>query len=170
MGLDITAYKKLTPAPTAEVDADGYPVQWDKYHLVSQHTLAITEENFPGRTEGLTAGVFDTEDTLGFRAGSYSGYNEWRRWLATLGGHESVDACWSGKITEGPFLELINFSDCEGVIGPVVSAKLAKDFEALQDKADTYAEDEEGNYFVQLYAKWRAAFEMAADGGCVDFH
>ena len=63
-----------------------------------------------------------------------------------------------------PFYELINFSDCEGFIGPKTSAKLAKDFAAWQEKAG------ERGWFSEKYAQWRAAFELAANGGVVQFH
>ena len=38
-----------------------------------------------------------------------------------------------------PFVELINFSDCEGVIGPEVAAKLAKDFADYEFSASAFA-------------------------------
>lgn len=57
-------------------------------------------------------------------------------------------------------------SDCEGVIGPEVSAKLVKDFADFDERAKTRG----GKYFYALYCDWRKAFEMAADGGAVSFH
>ena len=56
--------------------------------------------------------------------------------LATLAGYAGADDAW--ERTDGPFWELINFSDCEGVIGPKTSAKLAGDFAAFQEKADAH--------------------------------
>ena len=163
MGLDITAYQGLKLEPRAEVDDDGFAVEWRKYHAISANDIADTEKNWPGRTAGLSAGVYSSTDTLAFRAGSYGGYNGWRSWLAGQAGHGSAENVWK-NISSGPFVELISFSDCEGVIGPVVAAKLAKDF---ADYADKVSGDE---WNMKLYATWRQAFEMAADNGCVDFH
>jgi len=114
---------------------------------------------------------------VGLHAGSYGGYNRWREQLAELAGYPAGDyeqygrtyqshcvPCWNGEA--GPFSELINFSDCEGVIGASVSAKLAKDFADFQPKADAHEDDR----FRMKYAEWRQAFEMASDSGAVDFH
>ena len=65
-----------------------------------------------------------------------------------------------------PFFELINFSDCEGILGAPVCAKLAADFAKYQERANT-SHDE---WWREKYAGWRRAFEMAADNGCVEFH
>ena len=61
---------------------------------------------------------------------------------------------------------MINFSDCEGVIGPKTSAKLAKDFAEFQAQADAHPDD----WFRDLYTTWRRAFELASDDGAVGFH
>lgn len=65
-----------------------------------------------------------------------------------------------------PFFELIHFADNEGVIGPVVSAKLAKDFRDNYERAKAFGD----GYWLSKYEKWMAAFEMAADNGAVEFH
>lgn len=166
MGLDITAYRQLKPAPDAQLDADGYPKEWGKFLRIDTPTLAWTEDNFPGRANGLTAGVFSFAESHGFRAGSYGGYGMWRNWLAQRAGHGSAQRVWE-NVTEGPFVELINFADNEGYIGPTVAAKLAKDF-ADHQAAVLAAGDEP--WCADLYRSWRRAFEIAADGGCVDFH
>lgn len=166
MGLDITAYQGLRLEPRAEVDEDGYPVEWSKYHAITKSILEYTEKEFPGRTAGLSPGVYSSTDQLGFRAGSYGGYNAWREWLAVQAGYSSARSVWENNLT-GPFTELISFFDCEGVIGPVVAAKLAKDF---ADHADKITGGDYTGYDAQKYRDWRSAFEMAADGGCVDFH
>jgi len=85
------------------------------------------------------------------------------------GAHE----IWADATTKGPFVELINFSDCEGEIGPIVAAKLAKDFAEHQEKARTYVplhnDPDEPDWWFNLYKDWRKAFEMASDGGSVCF-
>ncbi len=166
MGLDITAYSKLVPAPNAELDRDGYPVDWNSHFNAHKGVLAFTEENWPGRSGGIAPGVYTFGEALRFRAGSYGGYNAWRRDLTQLAGYASIDAVWSDAVTEGPFYELINFADNEGVIGAAVSAKLAKDFAEYAERAEAFPD----LWFVASYQNWRKAFELAADGGCVDFH
>jgi hypothetical protein len=107
---------------------------------------------------------YHSEESMQFRAGSYGGYNEWRNSLAAMVGTTPKTA-WAGEY-QGPFAELINFSDCEGVIGATVCRKLAEDFKAQQTKADTWDDE----WFRERYALWRQAFEMGADNGAVSFH
>ena len=165
MGLDITAHRGLTKAvgneafdETGELIWTGKDDDWFQLYV---------NDAFPGQAEDIEdQKAYKSAESFGFRAGSYGGYNVWRNELAQLAGYESDRAVWAMDTKVGPFVELINFSDCEGVIGATVSAKLAKDFAAYQEKADQHPSE----YFRQKYAEWRKAFEMAADGGCVDFH
>lgn len=180
MGLDITAYRNLTPAPDSiGLDEDGDPI--DGYVRI------YVNSDFPERADHLATGqIFkqseDKADTFCFRAGGYSGYNSWREQLAEMAGYPEVEykdqlmgmckshaaAAWddSRDLSKPvPFAELINFSDCEGVIGPKTSAKLAKDFAAFQDKAD-----QQDERFRRVYGNFRQAFEMAAQNGMVEFH
>lgn len=107
---------------------------------------------------------------FGFHAGSYSGYNQWREWLAALAGHGTPETIWNTPSPSGPFVEMINFSDCEGTIGPDVSAKLAKDFAEWDERAKVSGEGDGGKYSnYGRYCNFREAFEAAADGGKVIF-
>jgi hypothetical protein len=75
-------------------------------------------------------------------------------------------------VTHGPFYELINFADHEGVIGPKTSAKLAGDFAAFAEKSKAFAESlsvEDRDGWNELYELWRRAFEVAAHRGAVLF-
>lgn len=169
MGLDISYYRRVSLAPDAKVDSDGCPEDWDN------HTRVYLNDAFPGRADDITdRAIYKTEDGDGFRAGSYGSYNDWREWLAKLAGYAAVPTSdarhqhsdGAGVAGAGPFYELIHFSDCEGVIGAQVSAKLAKDFADFQERADA----SDSGWFAAKYAEWRKAFETAADGGFVDFH
>lgn len=164
MGLDITAARKITRL-SGDYSGDGFYVGSQPDEFVSQ-------------ADGLEPGTYEAAETLKFRAGSYGGYNKWREQLAKLAGYPAVRheshyeppedlyaaGAWDAK--EGPFWELINFSDCEGVIGPKTSAKLAKDFAEFQAQADAHPDD----WFRDLYTTWRRAFELASDDGAVGFH
>jgi hypothetical protein len=170
MGLDIAAFRQLTPAPDAAVDEDGSPVDWDNVKRIYQSTIDWTEGEWPGRTEGVVAGLYRWAEEHRFRAGSYGGYNQWRKHLSLCMTGKQPEAIWEAN-EPGPFLELIHFADNEGYIGPVVSRKLAADFAEHQAKAEEYAKtiNDIGDWWIGRYAEWRKAFEMAADGGVVDF-
>lgn len=179
MGLDITAYRKVRFVREARGDDDD-----DDLNRLGPNS------DFPAQADGLPDGFYECSgsrraaiaavyeggppdpDRLKFRAGSYSGYSEWRSRLAKMAGY-SADHGGPWEVPEaGPFVELVNFSDCEGTIGPRTSAKLAKDFADWQERAKAFAESQgvDGEWFMSLYAKWRQAFEMAAGEGAVDFH
>lgn len=170
MGLDVTAYRGLKRDENPKLDSDGWPEEPSRV-LLHTSSIAFAEENWPGRAEGIEAGVHEFADSYGFRAGSYGGYNRWRSDLARLSGFATIEEAWSSTI-EFPFRELINFADNEGIIGPVVSAKLAKDFAENEKKAEAFAATfgANGGWWLLKYREWRNAFEMAADNGAVDFH
>ena len=160
MGLDITAYRKII---RIELPEGTEPYNYRAF-------TACLNGDFPGRADDITDGaVYLKSEEFHFRAGSYSGYGEWRRRLAGLAGYVDPEAVWNGGVATGPFFELINFSDCEGIIGTSVSAKLAKDF-ADHEHAALGVDGPDSEWFVAKYAEWKKAFEIAADGGCVDFH
>jgi hypothetical protein len=173
MGLDITAYRNIRKLDCA-VDEDGEPVSAPD----CRHTVLHINPSFPGRADEIEdGGVYAYDSMLDFRAGSYGGYNNWRDKLAALAGYPEGEyesygsmhkshcaSCWEGAA--GPFAELINFSDCEGVIGTAVAAKLHDDFNAYAEKAAAH----EDPWFYDRYENWRQAFAMAADGGAVCFH
>ncbi len=173
MGLDITWHRGLTKAVGNEAfDEHGelrYDDDWHQFYV---------NPDFDGRADEIeNRAAYRSEESDKFRAGSYGGYNAWRDQLAELAGYPKGKyeqygsdyeshcvACWNGQ--SGPFAELINFSDCEGVIGAAVSAKLAADFSEFQAKADAHHDVR----FRDKYAEWRKAFEKASDNGCVHFH
>lgn len=175
MGLDISAYKGLSfAAPGAGIDEDGEVDDAGGYFQI------YLNKDFPARAADLPDPCVcaSSQDSMGFRAGSYSGYSAWREALARMAGYageghtagdSSLQAVWDAQ--EGPFWELIVFSDCEGAIGPSVSAKLSADFESNREKAVAFAEGEsDGEYFLSRYESFAQAFAMAADGGAVCFH
>lgn len=186
MGLDITAYRQLKHEADAPVDEDGDPKDWQSYVLFRQEYLTSGEKDWSGRTDGLVDCILKNniaaqvanliisnqtlvcsyKDSFHFRVGSYGHYLQWRNWLAIISGWGSAEKCWKHDKSGGPFYELIHFPDCQGVIGPVVSAKLATDFAEFEPIA---IEAGNGEY-LGLYCDWKKAFEMAADGGCVDYH
>lgn len=162
MGLDIVSWRNLVEAPE--------PAEWDGAHI---HVTA--SPHFPGRTDGLADGWYTGERGVEFKAGSYSGYGEWREWLARLAGYALAPHPQTGAASRaagawaasgGPFWELIEFYDNEGEIGPIVSAKLARDFAEFDARAKAASLD---GWQYERFCLWRRAFEWAAEGGCVEF-
>lgn len=173
MGLDISACSKLVEAPTAERDEDGYPVDYESFDKFYDN------KDFPGRFEGLKPdmlyGYSEDSDFDSLSIG-YGRYSAWREELAKMAGYEAVEyeqygskqlshcvPCWNG--VQGPFAEQIDFSDCEGTIGPVACAKLAKDYAEFAEKAEAV-----GGYFWDKYQEFKRCFDIGADGGAVKFH
>lgn len=184
MGLDISAYKRVTKLDCV-FDADGEPIDPNTREGLDYDCQPYINHDFPGRADDVeNRAVYLAEESMGFSAGGYGGYNAWRDELAKMAGYPAiaVDRYNTGNVqmrhdygafesTSGPFWETINFSDCEGVIGASVSAKLAKDFAEWDERAKQYGESmQQPNWFYEKYQEWRAAFEMAADGGMVQFH
>lgn len=162
MGLDVTAYRMIAPAPEAELDEGGYPVEWDSYIRITPELIQLTEQNFPGRTQGLAPGVFGFVEAMDLRAGSYGGYSLWRDWLAKLVGFQSATDYWKRADSTSPFWELINFSDCEGYLGPVACAALVEDFARFTPDGNVYENAK--------YQEWAQAVAIGADGGFLLFH
>lgn len=177
MGLDISAYKKIQKID-AVFDQEGEPIDPQTREELDNVVRFYVNPDFNGRADDIeNRAVYRYEDSYGFCAGSYSGYNWWREELAQLSGwpltksksyfDESTNhAAGAWKANGGPFWELISFSDCEGVLGTSVCAKLAKDFAEYQSAADKHKEE----WFRDRYCEWRKVFELAADGGAVKFH
>jgi hypothetical protein len=157
MGLDITAYRKIEPVRKWKGDDDGYDEGLARFWILPDFKAAA--DDVKEETLYRYAEEFD------FRAGSYSGYNAWRAWLAGLVG-TTPEKVWNNP-KPGPFVELINFADNEGTIGPKTAAKLAKDFAEYDSHAKKASTD---GWEYERYQHWRKAMEMAADGGAISFH
>jgi len=159
MGLDISAYSKLSKC---ECDPEDYDSDF-VVHIYNDESFDNIERPFE-KTK-----FYETiYKRYSFGAGSYGGYNDWRKILCNLILKCNPSEVWNNPIEyEGkPFVELINFSDCEGTIGTEISEKLYKDFETFQSEIDKL-EDE---YFKERYIKWKNAFDVARDCGLVKFH
>jgi len=163
MGLDISAYSKIKP------ESDG--------------EFFIGSDNF-GRHQDIPEGEYTSTNESNhhsFRAGSYSGYNRWREDLS-MAIHGVMPAIiWESpeKFEEKDFFEIINFSDCEGCMGPQTSAKLHNDFVKNRDSFVGFMEDRYGKidndgfsesaYRVRVYDDFTKAFEIAKDSGVLIF-
>ncbi|KGS34477.1 hypothetical protein X962_2021 [Burkholderia pseudomallei MSHR7343] len=178
MGLDATAYRQIKKIDCV-FDADGEPIDPITRGAIETDYLRVyVNPDFPGRADDLeNRAIYSYQDADEAFSGGYGRYSMWREMLAKLAGYQpiSVDRFGTGRTelrhdeaawraTSGPFWELICFSDCDGVIGSTVSAKLAQDFAQFDELAKA------NESFYVIYSQWRAAFEMAAQNGCVCFH
>lgn len=152
MGLDIYAMKNIKRISDYPEDDD---YDYDHDHLSPNEYFNVHGE--------ITNGIYSGEGRESFRAGSYSGYNGWRNRLAKLAGYGSFEEACSTP--EGPFVELINFSDCEGVICSEVSAKLYNDF--LNNHI--FAKEKMEKYDLETYEDFMNGFAIAKENGCLVF-
>ena len=172
MGLDITAYEhfEMMDIDTSQMDDDQIDDLYDEYTHVYP--------SFLDQADGIPEGWAKTwGEQRSFRAGSYFGYNHWRRTLCEMAHGIDPDVLWENEADwKGKaFFEQINFSDAEGVIGPKTCAKLAQDYRNNREKAMAWAASQEvdprwNDYFGSLYDTWMEAFELAANTGFVKFH
>jgi hypothetical protein len=161
MGLDITAYSKIERVH--DEDEASIFVKRD----IQQMDQAQDIE------EGMYIGTNDCEEH-DFRAGSYSGYNEFRNLLCEIMHGVPARTLWEKpEIFEGKeFYNLINFSDCEGFFGPEMSKKLHEDFVKHRDKFSRNVEDKEPykGYYTRVYDDFCLGFQIASKGGVLLFH
>jgi hypothetical protein len=97
----------------------------------------------------------------GFRAGSYSGFGNWRTKLAEsvgiylnqMQGFTENGTKWSGH---EPFYELLYHSDCDGVLWWDECENLLEDFGLYRDKFIKYLSDEGITelYYLEKYDSW----------------
>lgn len=177
MGLDIIIYKNLKKVDNVDRNVDR---DVDRYWTPGP-AMDWSEKHFPGRGEGVDSNsYYNYDDYDSFRAGSYSGYGWWRAKLELLSKIiksaqivKSKDVKESTKHIMGkddPFIELTNFADNQGVIGPVISKKLYNDFCIYEKEAIEFSKTfEDGDYWLEKYTEWKNAFRMASENGAVEF-
>jgi hypothetical protein len=170
-GLEITAYEGLEKVENPILDIDGEPVNFAS-------ELRLISSDFPERLDSFESGiVYHFHGKREVEVGSSTWYNDWRNELAKVAGYGPTYIVYEGKKEKrydetvwrrhsGPFYELIDFSDAEGVIGPKTCAKLYNDFVAFEKKAKNHQDEE----FRKLYLDLKDAFRFAAGAGVVVFH
>lgn len=177
MGLDIQVYSGLREIDKSQVTRD------ERGEIIEQPSNCVevwANDSFPDRELPLKhKHIYQYQiyhDDIHIDM-SYGRYNSWREELARLGGYpirsekpyfddtapSHSAGAWEQR--SGPFFELILFSDCEGVIGGKVAAKLAADFAQYQEMVDSMNQP----VFKDVYNMFRKAFEEAAHDGCVIF-
>lgn len=172
MGLDICAYSNIMKQPEPEVQK----VVGKLLSSEGEEILEVFEVT--DRCHDLEEGVYlDTFDTVQhhFRAGSYSGYNQFRNLLSKALLGVEASAVWEDPTSfEGrPGYEMIDFSDCEGTISSSVADKLHQDLVENRDvfKAhliEVFGEDnDQVEWSMETYDNFIYAFELASENGVV---
>jgi hypothetical protein len=180
MGLDVFAASHLRyvgPIPSVEereqleeeLSAQGKDLH-DVYFFLHKNDSA-----HKARLAGMKPGQYEyTEgsERHGFRAGSYSGYNWWRRQLCQFALGVDPEEVWHHprRYRGKPFVELIDFTDCDGRIGTKVAAKLAQDFRDHRKLAADFASTlESESYWFEVFEEFAEAFTLAAQDGALEF-
>lgn len=176
MGLDITAYTNVEKvAPELYKDEQQIMEKGEFYEFCWDKGWYLFWTQFPQHAKDMEVDVpySSSGQSFGFRAGSYGSYNRWRNRLAVLAGYESAEDVWEMEDPWGkPFVELINFSDCEGIIGFELCKKLAADFIEYRGAAVKFSEENGfDEYFMLTYDHFSNAFVLARDEhGIIYFH
>jgi hypothetical protein len=137
--------------------------------------LFPNDDDWEEHLAGMKPGVYEytpATEQHDFRAGSYSGYNLWRDQLSQFALGVPASVVWHApeQFAGRPFVELINFTDCDGRIGTQLAGKLAADFRTHADSAAKYAATaEDGEGFLENYHDFAHAFELAARDGALRF-
>jgi len=167
VGLDVSYYTSVKFVRKLREDEEYF----DRNENCNGDMRHLCPVDFTRQADGVD-GIYAVEGEVSFRVGSYSYYNHWRDQLAQLIGESSAAAVWeksdAGK--DGPFYDLIHFSDCEGVIGPQTCDRLAQSFDVWRDRAQEHGKKIGDRDFFTTYEEFRTAFKAAAGHGCVDFN
>jgi hypothetical protein len=180
MGLDVTAYRRLERVAdwpegvediddVARYDFDQGTYIWNGRRVVEVHPWG--QGDFPEH-HNLTPGLYAYADKTGWRAGSYSGYNDWRDWLSRAALGVSAETVWRDfdRWRDRGAAWLVNFSDCEGIIGAEVCARILADLRENESMIREQTFGPEAEWHLAKLDAWLAGLEMAADGGMLDFH
>lgn len=137
---------------------------------------------------GLNPGIYTADFIDSIKVGSYTFYNSWREMLSQLALGMPATTVWESPEMEGkPFYELIDFSDCSGILGTDVCCKLLDDFEESRGTIESNISnraikaaltktqieewsDDQIDEFWDLYDEFIEALRTAAgEEGCIEF-
>jgi len=161
MGLDISAYSKIE-----RVEDE------DEARVFIRRGMPENDQ-----AQDIEEGMFTDShvcESHHFRAGSYSGYNDFRNLLCEIMHGIPAKELWSKPqvFKSKEFYNLINFSDCEGHFGPASAKKLHEDFVKYREKFVRGVENKEPyeGYYTRVYDDFMLGFEIASKGGVLIFH
>jgi len=182
MGLDIMAISNLEKKHKLSEEQKALPWEFQPAKKATRITIDATpygsEHGGFNKCEDMEGGKYaETNETTEhhFRAGSYSGYNRFRKLLSD--GVAGVDphALWENEdqYKDSQMFEMINFSDCEGILGTGVCKKLYPQFLENRDKFENYLKtimSEDGDtirWEMSTYDDFTEAFRLGSQNGIV---
>lgn len=174
MGLDIRAFNGLEKCDIQSEDA---------YSKYANCANLIPNDLIFNQSGDLNGYYTHNGEYMTFRAGAYSSYGKWRKMLAEMIGYPDIDSLWDvvrrdlsiGEVLSEsvginiPFIELLYFSDCEGVIGEKVACNLYNDFVENRERAKEYSIQMRNSDWLSLYDDFTKAFRIASNNGVVQF-
>lgn len=168
MGLDIRAYRRLRKDEklTNKLNKKASHLDYEGDEFIMYPQLSYIEEAFPNRANPLkyNGDAYDYEECTSFCIGSYGTYNQFRSTLEAF----------ANKIETKLFDDLIDFSDCDGVIGCELCEKLYNAFVFYEHEYEEYINVSSDNeifdsILMHIYHSFEQAFEIGKDGGAVEF-
>lgn len=176
MGLDITAISAIT---TQVLD----PITFDFHKLLDAEIESFyVNSDFPNHSlefevkSGEVKFVRSEESVEHeFNVGSYSTYNKLRNLICLSIHGVKVESVWDNarKYAGTTCWDLLNFSDCEGVIDSKTSAGILKDLEENRDNFISYLTkdsdigDMDTEHYTESYDNFIRCFTLGADEGVV---
>lgn len=161
MGVDCTAFERVELVRVCD-HTELSTADWDYLYEHDQRYLGNLPE-FVERGDGLPDGIYQISgDSLSIHR-SYGGYNAFRERLCWSVLGVSPRDVWNDPdaYAHRSFFSIINFSDCEGFLGPRTCRRLALDTLALpySPKLDDWDD----------WPTWIAMFKLAADTGVITY-
>ncbi len=162
MGLDVTAHEHAELLPSHEWNGEEC---WEAGHVLA-FSLPVFSQSLRGLVDNAEYLVSGRTEHL---HDSYGGHSFFRELLARTVLHVEPEEVWNNPsdYVNAPFYELINFSDCEGVIGPIAADDLQADFEHFSAEIE---KSWEPGWYLDQYRHWHKVFALAAKTGLVQFH
>jgi hypothetical protein len=161
MGLDIFAASKIKKI------SEEFNRDFEDLEVEGEVVRVMINDSFVSH-DHLTNGIYSYEgESIDFCAGSYGTYGGFRSDLCMLAHKVTPNIIWNNPdIYKGSdFYELINFSDCEGVIGPTTASKLLSDFKKHREEFMIERDVWDG----EKYDNWIKALEIASNDGMLIF-
>lgn len=161
MGLKIIAFEK------AKLISENFKAKAEEIDFDGEVFRAKVNPDFEAH-DHLATGIYSAGgEGIEFMAGSYGTYNGLRRQLSLMAHDKEPQEIWNDRerYKGRDFYELIDFSDCEGVIGPTTAGKLYYDFRSYREAYHM----QNNEWDNEVYDNWMKAMELASNDGIIIF-
>ena len=162
MGLYIIAVNKIKKIA-------NFSENWENLvDIDDKKLIRVKINNLFSSHDHLESGIYVYEgEEMELSCGAYSSYSNFRNTLSNIAHNIDSTEIWNNyEMFKGEaFYELINFSDCDGVIGPTSSTRLLSDFKRY--KEDFFKISNEWD--CEYYEDWIKILEIASNDGMLVF-